>query len=104
MCFFVLIVTSAEVSILMTYIVLCREDYRWWWVSFAVAASSGIYLFGYTVFYFVTEMTVTRFSSIFVYFGYMFLGSVAFSLVTGAVGFWASFVFVRYIYRLIKID
>lgn len=38
------------------------------------------------------------------YFGYMFLISVAFFLLTGSVGFLASLVFVRAIYSAVKIE
>jgi transmembrane 9 superfamily protein 2/4 len=104
LCFLVLIVTSAEVSILLTYILLCREDYRWWWHSFVVSATSGVYLFGYAVIYFLTELTLTRVSSVVLYFGYMFLASLTYAFVTGTVGFLATFVFVRTIYGAIKVE
>lgn len=104
LCFIVLIVTSAEVSILLSYILLCREDYRWWWHSFAVSATSGIYLAGYACIYFLTELTLTRLSSVVLYFGYMFLASVTYSVVTGTIGFLATFVFVRTIYGAIKVE
>jgi len=104
LCFIVLVVTSGQVSILMSYILLCREDYRWWWVSLGVSGCSGVYLFGYSVVYFLTELNLTRVSSLVLYFGYMFLGSCAFALVTGTIGFLATFTFIRTIYTLIKID
>lgn len=104
LCYIVLALTSAEVSILMSYILLCKEDYRWWWNSFSVAGISGVYLFGYSVIYFWTELGITRFSSLVIYFGYMGLMSVGYGLITGTVGFLASFIFVRVIYNLIKSD
>jgi transmembrane 9 superfamily protein 2/4 len=54
LCVIVLIITSAEVSILMCYIMLSREDYRWWWYSVGIAGSSGFYLFLYSVVYCLT--------------------------------------------------
>ncbi len=35
----VLIITCAEVSILLCYFQLCNEDYRWWWRSFLSSGS-----------------------------------------------------------------
>ena len=32
--FLILIITCAEISILICYFRLCSEDYRWWWHSF----------------------------------------------------------------------
>jgi transmembrane 9 superfamily protein 2/4 len=104
LCFLVLVITSAEVSILLTYLLLCKEDPRWWWWSFGVSANSGLYFFLYSCVYFFTELGVTRFSGIVLYFGYMLLGSVTYALITGCVGFWATFFFIRAIYSLIRVD
>jgi transmembrane 9 superfamily member 2/4 len=104
LCFIVLVVTSAEVSVLMCYILLCREDYRWWWLSFMVAGSSGVYFFGYAVVYWMLYLEVFRVSSMVLYFGYMLLGAVVFSLITGTIGFFATFTFIRTIFSLIKIE
>jgi transmembrane 9 superfamily protein 2/4 len=98
----VLTITSAEVSILMTYIVLCREDYRWWWLSFWVSGSSGGYLFAYSMIYYFIKLDITRFSSSVLYFGYMGLISIAYTLVTGTIGFLSTYLFVRKIYSMIK--
>jgi transmembrane 9 superfamily member 2/4 len=104
LCFIVLMVTSAEVSILMTYMLLCNEDYRWWWVSFEVSGSSGLYFFMYSLAYYYSELNFSRLSSFVFYFGYMFLASITYSLITGTIGFIATFVFIRIIYSLIKSD
>ena len=104
LCFLVLVITSAEVSILLTYLLLCKEDPRWWWWSFGVSANSGLYFFLYSCVYFFTELGVTRLSGIVLYFGYMLLGSVTYALITGCVGFWATFFFIRAIYSLIRVD
>jgi len=47
---------------------------------------------------------MTRLSSYVLYFGYMIIATSAFSLVTATVGFVATFVFVRKIYGMIKVD
>ena len=95
---------SGEVGILIVYILICREDYRWWWVSVIMPGTSGLYLFFYALIYYVKELNITRFSSTVLYFGYMMIGSGVFFLVTGTFGFIASFLFVRRIYSLIKLD
>ena len=38
------------------------------------------------------------------YFGYMFIIALSFFLLTGCIGFWACFWFVRKIYGAIKVD
>ena len=69
-----------------------------------MAGSSGVYLFGYSVVYYWTKLTLTRMSSMVIYFGYMLIASGAYALVTGTIGFLATFTFMRTIYGLVKID
>lgn len=38
------------------------------------------------------------------FFGYSLLTAFVFSLMLGSVSFWASLVFIRYIYRSLKMD
>jgi transmembrane 9 superfamily protein 2/4 len=104
LCFFVLIVTSAEVSILMSYLLICMQDHRWWWISFEVAGASGVYFFIYSFVYYYAELNFSRASSFVFYFGYMFLASATYTLITGTIGFLATFAFMRTIYSMIKSD
>jgi transmembrane 9 superfamily protein 2/4 len=100
----ILVITSAEITIVMCYFQLCSEDYRWWWRSFYTSGSAGLYLFAYAIWYFVSKLDMQHTSSIFVYFSYMAMISMAFSLFCGTVGFFSSLWFVKKIYAAIKID
>ena len=102
LCFIILMITSAEVSILMTYVFMCRGDYRWWWVSICVSGSSGIFFFIYSTLYYFFQLNISRFSSTVLYFGYMLIGSVIYMLITGTIGFLATFIFLRKIFSLVK--
>jgi len=102
--FLILIVTCAEIAILLCYFQLCNEDYHWWWRSFLAPGSTGIFLFLYSVFYFFSSLEITHFASSLIFFGYMFLVSFAFWIVTGTVGHVACYYFVVKIYSSIKID
>jgi transmembrane 9 superfamily protein 2/4 len=104
MVLLILAVTCAEVSVVMCYFQLSGEDYDWWWRSFLTAASTGLYLMVYSVFYFYTKLEITYFVSVILYFGYMLLASIAFAFLTGTFGFFACFWFVRKIYGSIKVD
>merc|ERR1712217_133759 len=85
------ILTSAEITIVMTYFQLCAEDWRWWWKSVWAAGSSALYLLAYSVLYFYTKLDIEgHFVSSLLYFGYMLLVSTAFFLVTGTIGFYAT--------------
>jgi transmembrane 9 superfamily protein 2/4 len=100
----ILLVTCAEITIVMTYFQLCGEDYNWWWRSFLTSGASGLYLFLYSIIYMLTKMVMTRGVSIFLYVGYMLIASYAFFVLTGTVGFFASFFFVRTIYAAVKVE
>ncbi len=100
----ILAVTCAEIAVVLVYFQLCAEDYNWWWRAFFTPGSSALYLFGYATFYFFTKLDITKGVSAALYFGYMFLFSYAFFVVTGTVGFLASLWFVRSIYASVKID
>jgi transmembrane 9 superfamily protein 2/4 len=100
----ILIITCAEITIVMTYFQLCSEDYHWWWRSFLTAGSSAIYLFAYSILYFFTKLSIVKFLSAVLFFGYMFLVSFAFFLLTGAIGFVSCWIFVTKIYGAVKVD
>ena len=102
--FVLLAVTCAEISIVLVYFQLCAENHRWWWSSFMSPAASGGYLFLYSLYYFKTRLLMTDNTSILLYFGYMFLIASIFALITGTMGFLATFSFTRRIYGAIKVD
>merc|ERR1712124_223934 len=41
----ILLVTCAEIAIVLAYFQLCNEDYHWWWRSFLNSGAAGLYLF-----------------------------------------------------------
>lgn len=102
--FVILLITCAEITIVLCYFLLCGEDYHWWWRSYLTAGSSAIYIFLYAVFYFFTKLEITKVVSGILYFGYMLMVSYAFFVLTGTVGFYACLWFVRKIYSSVKID
>jgi len=100
----ILLITCAEITIVMCYFQLCGEDYHWAWRSFLTAGCSGLYLFAYSIVYMLTKMNMTRGVSILLYLGYMLIASYAFALLTGCIGFFACFIFVRIIYAAVKVE
>lgn len=102
--FIILVITCAEITIVLAYFHLCAEDYKWWWRAFITSGSSALYMFGYSLYYFVTRLDITKLVPALMYFGYMFLASLAFFALTGTVGFYACFWFVHKIYGSVKID
>jgi len=102
--FVILVLTCAEITIVLCYFQLCSEDYHWWWRSYLTSGSSALYLFAYSVFYFFTKLDMDRFVSALMFFGYMFTISYGFFCLTGTIGFLACFLFVRKIYASVKVD
>ena len=100
----ILLVTCAEISIVLCYFQLCNEDYNWWWRSFLNSGSAGLYLFGYAFVYFYTQLEITGFVPCLVYFGYMLIASLLFTVITGTVGFLSSWWFVWQIFAAVKVD
>lgn len=102
--FLILMVTCAEITIVLCYFQLCSEDYNWWWRAYLTAGSSSLYLFLYAAFYFFTKLEITKLVSGILYFGYMLIISYSFFVLTGTMGFYACYWFVRMIYAAVKID
>ncbi|XP_055342343.1 transmembrane 9 superfamily member 2-like [Paramacrobiotus metropolitanus] len=102
--FLILLVTCSETAILLAYFHLCSEDYRWWWRSFLTSGMTAGYLAIYCVHYYATKLDMTGAASGFVYFGYTLIIVFLLWLLTGTIGFLASYWFVRKVYGSIKVD
>jgi transmembrane 9 superfamily member 2/4 len=103
--FLILAITCAELSVVMTYLTLCKEDFHHWWRSFITSGSSGLYVFGYSMVFLFTQpgLEGVHIVSTLVYSGYMLLAAFAFSLMTGCIGYAASTLFVRKLYNSVHI-
>ena len=100
----ILLITCGEMAIVLCYFQLCNENYLWQWRSFLNTGSAGLFLFGYSFVYFSSTLEIMGVVSTLLYFAYMFICSMLFSLVTGTVGFVASAWFVLQIYGAVKVD
>lgn len=102
--FLIVVISCCEIAVVMTYFQLCAEDYHWWWRSFVASGGCAIYVFFYSIFYFVTELDISEFIPSLLYFGYSFLISFTIWIITGTIGFFSSYFFVSKIYAAVKID
>ncbi|XP_072936765.1 transmembrane 9 superfamily member 4 [Epargyreus clarus] len=102
--FCILVISVSQISIVMVYFQLCGEDYHWWWKSFIVSGGSAVYIFIYSIFYFFTKLEITEFIPTLLYIGYTGLMVLTFWLLTGTIGFFAAYTFIRKIYAAVKID
>jgi len=103
MALLMLVLESLEISILITYCQLNSENHQWWWRSFLCTASVGIYVFIYSAIYFFYQLELNTTIATCLYFGYMLIISFLVALVSGACGFFGSFIFVHVIYRSIHV-
>ena len=99
-----LITITSCISLLVTYILLNSEDHRWHWTNYLASASTALYIFGYSIYYFMAKTTMYGVFQTLWFFGYTALGCVGLGLMLGCVGHVSSEWFVRKIYANVKID
>eukprot|EP00003_Mantamonas_plastica_P009084 TRINITY_DN1831_c1_g1_i3.p1 TRINITY_DN1831_c1_g1~~TRINITY_DN1831_c1_g1_i3.p1 ORF type:complete len:519 (+),score=154.78 TRINITY_DN1831_c1_g1_i3:453-2009(+) len=102
--FAILTITSAEISISLCYFQLCSEDYHWWWRSFLTPGASGLYVFFYCISYFISNVHGIGIASGILFFGYTLIICILMFVMTGAIGYASTLLFVRKIYGSIKVD
>lgn len=96
--------TTATVTILFTYFILCAEEYRWHWRAFLIGGGSSFWLVIYGVFYWASRLSLDSFTSVVLYLGYLFLLAFLEFLVTGTIGFLATYWAMRKLYGAIRVD
>ncbi|GMG98845.1 hypothetical protein Nepgr_000685 [Nepenthes gracilis] len=100
-----LVIVCAEVSVVLTYMHLCAEDWRWWWKAFFASGSVALYVFLYSINYLVFDLqSLSGPVSATLYMGYSLIIAIAIMLSTGTIGFLVSFYFVHYLFSSVKID
>ncbi|KAI1327186.1 endomembrane protein 70 [Xylariaceae sp. FL0255] len=100
----ILMITVAEVTIVTIYVQLSSENYHWWWQSFAVGGGSAVWVFIYSIWYYMFKLHITGFVSSMLFFVYSFIACCVYGLLTGTVGFLSAYAFVQKLYSAIKID
>lgn len=121
LCYGIMILTSACVTVLLTYFLLCAEDYRWQWRAFLGSGFTGVYVFIVALWFWLTRISFGGLTSAILYLGYSALIAflvfvltgtfphtsrvkVRLTLDTGSIGFIASYWFLYKIYGSIKVD
>ena len=83
LCYGLMIVTSAAVTILMIYFVLCAENYHWQWRAFASSGASAGYVFAYSLLYWARMLSFSSWTGGLLYLGYSALISFLWFVLTG---------------------
>ncbi|KAK9470042.1 uncharacterized protein V1510DRAFT_384169 [Dipodascopsis tothii] len=103
-CYGLTIMTCGTVTILMVYFLLCSENYHWQWRAFFTAGSCSVYVFFHALLYWASKLSLGGVVSNVLYLGYSLLLSFVFFILTGTIGFFSTYFFVRKVYSAIKID
>lgn len=82
-CYGLMIITCAAVTILMVYFLLCSENYHWHWRAFMTAGASAFYVFLNALFYWIAKLQLGGFVGGVLYVGYSLLISFLFFILTG---------------------
>jgi len=102
LAFIMLLIVTCAVTIGLTYFQLQSEDWRWWWTSLFTAGSTGIYIFAYSIFYYIYRSYMSGILQAAIFFGYISIVSYSFLLTLGATGWWTTYLFLKQIYGAIK--
>jgi len=102
--YLIMIITCAEVTVLLVYYQLCAENHRWWWYSFFCSGSTAIWTFCYSIIWFKQLEASRMLMTYLLYFGYMFLICFGMLMVFGMVGSMTCLWFTRKIFGTIKVD
>ena len=96
--------TTSTVTVLLIYWLLCSENYHWHWRAFLTAGSTALYVLLYATLYWARNLRMGGWASNVVYLGYSGVIGFLMFVLTGSIGYFASWLFVRRIYSSIKID
>lgn len=99
-----LVFVTAFTTISLTYIQLSTEDHRWWWRSYVSGGVTGFFVVLYSVWYYNSATAFTGFFQAAFFFGYTGMMAYCFFVMLGFIGFQSSLMFVRKIYRTIKVE
>ncbi|GFS35259.1 endomembrane protein 70 protein family [Actinidia rufa] len=102
--FIILLIVTAFITVALTYFQLAAEDHEWWWRSFLCGGSTGLFIYGYCLYYYYARSDMSGFMQTSFFFGYMACICYGFFLMLGTVGFHGALFFVRHIYRSIKCE
>lgn len=83
LCYGLMIITCAAVTVLMVYFLLCAENYNWQWRAFLAAGMSAGYVFVNALIYLISKLSLGGFAGTVLYIGYSALLSFLFFILTG---------------------
>jgi transmembrane 9 superfamily member 2/4 len=83
LCFGLMVMMCATVTVLMVYFLLCAENYHWQWRAFFAAGATGFYVFLYALVHWVRFLSLSSVTGAVLYLGYSSLISIIVFILTG---------------------
>ncbi|KAG5016106.1 hypothetical protein JHK85_022242 [Glycine max] len=81
--FLILTIVTVCVTIVGTYFLLNAENYHWQWTSFFSAASTAVYVYLYSVYYYYVKTKMSGFFQTSFYFGYTLMFCLGLGILCG---------------------
>lgn len=81
--FVILVIVRVCVTIVGTYFLLNAENYHWRWTSFFSAASTAVYVYLYSIYYYYVKTKMSGFFQTSFYFGYTAMFCLGLGLLCG---------------------
>ena len=83
LCYGIMTITCAAVTVMFVYYLLCAENYRWQWRAFNSAGAGAGFVFMFSLIYWVWKLRFAGLTSVVLYVGYSSLISFLFYIMTG---------------------
>jgi transmembrane 9 superfamily protein 3 len=97
-------IVAGTTTILAIYLLLQNEVHHWQWPSFIAPGFTGLYVFGYSLYFMCARTKVSGVFQIAYFVGYSAVLSAAVAGLAGGVGFTATNIFVHKIFSNLKLD
>lgn len=81
--FLILLIVTICVTIVGTYFLLNAENYHWQWTSFFSAASTALYVYIYSIYYYHVKTKMSGFFQTSFYFGYTLMFCLGLGILCG---------------------
>ena len=85
--FVILLIVTICVTIVGTYFLLNAENYHWQWTSFFSAASTALYVYLYSIYYYHVKTKMSGFFQTSFYFGYTLMFCLGLGILCGKFSF-----------------
>lgn len=83
LCYGIMIITCASVTVMFVYYLLCAENYQWQWRAFSSAGASAGFVFANALIYWIIKLRFSGLTSVVLFVGYSSLISFLFFVLTG---------------------